>query len=208
MAKHKKTIKVNIPLCIAGVLFCLTLLSAHFTSGLYARYTASSTYGDSARVIRFGDITIAESGDFGDDRKMMIIPGVDLTKKAVVNFEGSEASAYVFLEIILSSEWSTTDNTTYFVGSDDKKLMSWDLEEGWSFLETDNNGTYIYYRKLDPDTPLTADIISENGKVNVSNQITGSEISGMNDISIKFRATAIQGNGFKDAGEAWRFIAD
>lgn len=42
--------KVNIPMCLAGILLCLTLFSMHFSGGLYARYTTSGTVADSARV--------------------------------------------------------------------------------------------------------------------------------------------------------------
>lgn len=45
--------KLNIPMCAALVLLFLTMLSIHLTSGLYARYTATSTASDSARVAKF-----------------------------------------------------------------------------------------------------------------------------------------------------------
>lgn len=45
--------KINIPLCVATVLLCLTMFSTYMTSGLYARYTASASGGDSARVAAF-----------------------------------------------------------------------------------------------------------------------------------------------------------
>lgn len=49
--------KVNIPMCVALVLLCLVLVSAHLTSGLFARYTSSSTGSDSARVAKFEVVT-------------------------------------------------------------------------------------------------------------------------------------------------------
>jgi len=54
----KKKAKLNIPLCAAAVLLCLTLVSIHLTSGLYARYTASATGSDSARVAKF-DVAVS-----------------------------------------------------------------------------------------------------------------------------------------------------
>lgn len=45
--------KVNIPIVAAICLLCLTLLSAHFTSGLYAKYTSVVTTTDTARVASF-----------------------------------------------------------------------------------------------------------------------------------------------------------
>lgn len=50
---HRNTPKLNIPLCIASVIFCLTLFSTYFVSGLYARYTSTTQAGGSARVAVF-----------------------------------------------------------------------------------------------------------------------------------------------------------
>lgn len=45
--------KMNIPMCAAGVLLCLTLFSMCLTSGLYARYTSKDFGSDAARVAQF-----------------------------------------------------------------------------------------------------------------------------------------------------------
>lgn len=42
------------------VLLCLVLFSAHLTSGLYARYTSTSSAGDNARVAKF-DVSSAKN---------------------------------------------------------------------------------------------------------------------------------------------------
>ena len=128
LAKHTKTAKVNIPMCIATFLFCLTLISIHLTSGLYAKYISSASGNDSARVIKFGELTITETGDFYEDNKLMIIPGVDLIKKATVSFSGSESATYVFLEIT-PSKCSTTDNKTFSLMSNGKTAMQWNVAE-------------------------------------------------------------------------------
>lgn len=206
MAKYTKTAKVNIPMCIASFLFCLTLFSAYLTSGLYAKYISSASGSDNARVIKFGDLTLSEEGDFFDGNKLMVIPGVNLTKKATVSFSSSESATYVFLEIT-PSKWSTTDNKSFSLLSNGKTAMQWNIAEGWMFLKSDN-GTYIYYRELDPNTELVAaDIIAENGKVSVSDQITKSEIETMTGISIKLRASVVQSGGFDNPESAWSSIA-
>ena len=206
LAKHTKTAKVNIPMCIASFLFCLTLISIHLTSGLYAKYISSASGNDSARVIKFGELTLTEEGDFYEGNKLMIIPGVALTKKATVSFSGSESATYVFVEIT-PSKWSTTDNKTFSLMSNGKTAMQWNVAEGWLFLKSDN-GTHIYYRELTPNTELIAtDIIAENGKITVSNQITKSEIQVMTGISIKLRATVVQSGGFENPEAAWNSVA-
>lgn len=45
--------KINIPMMLACVLLCLTLITTHLTGGLFARYTAKGEGGDSARVAKF-----------------------------------------------------------------------------------------------------------------------------------------------------------
>ena len=205
MVRHHKT-KMNIPMCLAAILLCLTLISIHLTSGLYAKYISSASGNDSARVIKFGELTLTEEGDFYEGNKLMIIPGVALTKKATVSFSGSESATYVFVEIT-PSKWSTTDNKTFSLMSNGKTAMQWNVAEGWLFLKSDN-GTYIYYRELTPNTELIAtDIIAENGKIAVSNQITKSEIQVMTGISIKLRATVVQSGGFENPEAAWYSVA-
>lgn len=205
MVRHHKT-KMNIPMCLAAILLCLTLISIHLTSGLYAKYISSASGNDSARVIKFGELTLTEEGDFYEGNKLMIIPGVALTKKATVSFSGSESATYVFVEIT-PSKWSTSDNKTFSLMSNGKTAMQWNVAEGWLFLKSDN-GTYIYYRELTPNTELIAtDIIAENGKIAVSNQITKSEIQVMTGISIKLRATVVQSGGFENPEAAWNSVA-
>lgn len=45
--------KHNIPMCMALVLLCLTMITTHMTGGLYARYTTTASGSDSARVAKF-----------------------------------------------------------------------------------------------------------------------------------------------------------
>ena len=207
MAKHNKTAKVNIPMCIATLLFCLTLISVHFTSGLYAKYSVSDSGSDSARVISFGDLTLSESGDFYENNSLMIIPGVNLTKKATVDFAGSESATYVFVEIVPSDGWQETYGYTFSYISNDKIAMQWSVNEYWELL-TDENGIYVYYRALVPNTALEGvDIIADNGRIFVSDQISKSELGSMVNISIKLRAAVVQAGGFANPEAAWNSVA-
>ena len=201
--KHK--MRVNIPMCLAGILFCLTLISIHLTSGLYAKYITSVSGSDSARVIAFGDLTLTESGDF-EGGNAYIIPGVDLTKKAVVDFTGSEAATYVFIEVI-ASKWQLEDNNKSFaICSGEKILIEWSVEDAWTYLRK-NDDTYVYYRALAPNTELTeADVIANNGNIEVSEYITRNEIMSLANISIKFRATVVQSGGFENPTTAWNSL--
>jgi len=55
MGRHqpKKQIQKNIPIRVAALLFCMTLLSTYFVAGLFARYTTSAQSSDHARVATF-----------------------------------------------------------------------------------------------------------------------------------------------------------
>ncbi|MBQ4054992.1 MAG: hypothetical protein IJD17_04700 [Clostridia bacterium] len=207
MANNSKAYRINIPMTLAIVLFCLTLISFHFTGGLYAKYVANDSGADSARVIRFGDLTLTETGDFFDEGKLMIVPGVDLSKKAVVNFDGSESSVYVFVEVILSNDWQTVDDRTFSVNSDGTALMRWSVDSGWNFLKNDGS-KYVFYRHLAPNTELAdVDIIASDGKITVSDQITNKIIGSMTGISIDLRVTVVQSVGFENPEAAWNSVA-
>lgn len=47
------TQKRNIPMCLAALLLCLTMVSLYLVSGLFAKYTTESDSNDSARVAAF-----------------------------------------------------------------------------------------------------------------------------------------------------------
>ena len=212
MAKHSKTAKVNIPMCIASFLFCLTLISVHLMSGLYAKYISSGSGRDSAKVITFGDITLTETGDF-EDGNAYIIPGVDLKKKAVVDFAGSEAATYVFVEITTSAWQRSEDKKSFSVPLSEKNVLTWSVADGWQYLDLSEtkSGTYVYYRELAPNTkPEKVDIIAADGAITVSEDITRtdmSEIRGLSGLYIKLRATVVQSGGFADVSEAWASIS-
>ncbi|MBE6642446.1 MAG: hypothetical protein E7615_02190 [Ruminococcaceae bacterium] len=73
MQKNTKTAKLNIPMCIAAILFCLTLFSFHLCGGLYARYTVSGSGYDDARVARF-DVS-DEGAFFSENLLIETVPG-------------------------------------------------------------------------------------------------------------------------------------
>lgn len=208
--------RVNWPMRIASVLLCLVLLTTCLSSGLYARYTVSGTSSDSARVIKFGEVTLTETGDFVKEdniNKYVITPGVNLIKDVEVDFGGSESSTYVFVEMILSNGWDTEDNYHFVYGND---YLVFDINKydsssttGWNLVP---GTSYVYYIELDPNTPLTDyDVIANinddtKGDVVVSTSIIKSIIESLNNISIKFQATVVQSNGFNSVTDAWNSI--
>lgn len=128
----------NIALRLAAILLMLVCLSVWMMNGLFAKYRTSDEGGDNARVMKFGQLFLIESGQFNLG-KGMLIPGVSLEKDVWINFTGSEAATYVFVEAELSGHWTrttTTSNnteTTTFKALGDK--ISWSVVNGWKYLE-------------------------------------------------------------------------
>lgn len=204
MAKFLRKPKKNIALRLAGILFCLTLVSFYMVSGLFAKYTTSGKGSDSARVIKFGDITLTETGDFYEGNKMWIVPGLDIKKDAKVSFEGSEAATYVFVQVQVSDHWTCDKGVFTMEGG----KISWTVADGWERLDDD-----VYYRALKPNETLTADII-KYGIVTVSDGINRGdmldieEVGGVKKtISVAFRAYVVQSSGFASAQAAWDSLA-
>lgn len=190
---------------LAGVLLCLTLISIYMTSGLYAKYTVGSTTEDRARVIRFGDLRLTESGDFQLDGGI-IVPGVNLIKKAMLDFDGSESATYVFVKIVPSGGWTLSDGISFSYTYDGKALMTWRIDDSWTYLKADGNA-YIYYRQLPPGTPLSKVDIIADGQVTVSEEITRKDIAHMTGISVGISAAAVQSGGFDGAEAAWSSLS-
>jgi|GEM_PF-2072287 len=200
----------NIPIYLACLLLCLTLISIHFSSGLYAKYTTTVSGSDSARVIKFGDITLTESDSspITDDQKFIIIPGVTIKKNPLISFAGSEAMTYIFVEIEVSSHWDhdlSGDKHLFTINTDQ---LSWQVAEGWKDL-CDDGSTYVFYHELAPNTGFSAGIIDE-GQIIVSSGITASDLSSILSTGnpyINVRAMAVQGNGFDSATDAWNTVS-
>lgn len=220
--KRSRKEKMNIPMCLACVLFCLTLITTHMTGGLFAKYATHAEGSDSARVAAFNKVVISEEGDFGTDgsEEALIIPGVDLTKKAVVNFEKSEVATYIFVAADLSGNWTGTDASsnsidgidTFSVLSEDKNTayLQWVIADGWKYLKKIEN-QYVYYRELEPLTELKDVDIVDDGKITVSSQIPTipqADFMALDATHIKFRAIAVQAGGFNSAEAAWNSVKD
>ena len=187
---------------IAASLFILTVITVYLLAGVMARYVTTGTGSDSARVVKFGDLTLTETGNFDGTavKKGMIIPGVDLKKDATVTFEASEVATVVFVEVI--TNYTTEDHENYSYNGD----LKWKMDSTWKYLDEDTYGgkaRYIYFKILDPNTALTADIIANDGKITVSDDITEKTIASFGDAFISLRAGVIQSGGFKSVDEAW-----
>ncbi len=183
---------------LAGVLFCLVLITTSMMGGLFARYITSGSGSDSARVVAFGDLTLTEKGDFVESegkKTAKIIPGVDLEKKVTLSFKASEVDTIVFVEISAPG-WEAPDNRTFMKGTH----LSWSVAEGWTYLP----GTqYVYHRVLDTNTALTDVEIIQNNVIQVSTEVKESNIQSLHELNISIRASVIQNDGSLTPETAW-----
>ena len=113
MVTHHKT-KMNIPMCLAAILLCLTLFSFYLCGGLYARYTTSDSGEDAARVARFD---VSEDGAyFSENLLIETVPG-RVEREIVVTNNSEVAVAYTV------TIKNTTKNIPYSFSVDGSEPM-------------------------------------------------------------------------------------
>lgn len=179
------------------ILLFAVLLSVGAVAGNWARYRSQDTGGDSARVIRFGELALTTTG--GDTP---LTPGCDSMWQASVSFGGSEAQAYVFVRIELGNAWTCDQKTLKALGGG----VSMSIEDGWSVLESEE-GEIVVYRSLAPSEALeNSTVIANGGKLSVSASVNAGELSAFS-MTVSAKAFAVQGNGFADAAAAWSSVS-
>lgn len=206
MARQKKRAKsrVNIPIILAAILLCLTLISIRLAGGIVARYTTTTDSGDSARVIKFGDISLTLTGG----NEQYIIPGMPLEWNALVSFTGSESATYVFVEVTPTGSCTVSAdgmNYTFPPAVTDGWTVNGDI---WTHLGV-YNGTHVYYCSLAPNATMgNAPLFNSNTVTVDPNNVTADNLNGMSTISATFGASVVQSNGFTGPEAAWASLED
>lgn len=188
---QNKKAKFRLP--FSAVLLYLALIAAALSGVTFSRYVTGTTVSDSARVAMMKELTVTETG-WLDQR--VILPGVNMTKKAVVDFEGSEMACYVFCAITANGWTRAADNFHYTAGTG---ILNWAVDNTkWIFLQGDGS-TSVYYCIVNANTALQADVLADGGKITVSENITRSQLDTLAaPLSIKISATAVQYHGFSE----------
>lgn len=198
--------KAKFRLPFSAVLLYLALIAAALSGVTFSRYVTGTTVSDSARVAMMKELTVTETG--GSDQRV-ILPGVNMIKKAVVNFEGSEMACYVFCAITANGWTRAADNFHYTAGTG---ILNWAVDNTkWTYLQGDG-GTSVYYCIVNANTALQADVLADGGKITVSENITRSQLDTLAasaaPLSIKISATAVQYHGFSEGLSAGYTEAD
>ena len=171
---QNKKAKFRLP--FSAVLLYLALIAAALSGVTSSRYVTGTTVSDSARVAMMKELTVTETGMPEGLDQRVILPGVDMTKTAVVDFEGSEMACYVFCEITANGWTRAADHFGYTAGDG---LLSWAVDNTkWIFLQGDGS-TSVYYCIVNANTALHADVLAEDGKITVSEDITRSQLNAL-----------------------------
>ncbi len=205
MSKNTRPNPRNFFLMWALVGLCLVLLSSHITAGPYAKFTSSSSGSDGARVIRFGQLTVTETGDFttvGGENRFVFTPGVPVNKQLTVDFGGSEASTYVFVSVTTTG-WTINNKVNF---TDSKGQLSWSVADGWTHLQS-NGDTHVYYISLDPNTPLENKAFIKDGTIAVSTSGTVAMYESYPSTSFTVQGSVVQANKFDTPAAAWASLS-
>lgn len=153
----------------AAVLFCLVMVTTYLTAGLYARYTAQSRSGDSARVAKFdvkvlGEILRSAATLVGEEEPLEWI--VDSTGNGEYQITVTSASEVaVWYDIFVELEDALPDYLTLKLGEasfteegTDKKL--WKLGNAGTFLAGGGENVHtltfaVDWAKFTKDAALT-----------------------------------------------------
>lgn len=195
---QNKKAKFRLP--FSAVLLYLALIAAALSGVTFSRYVTGTTVSDSARVAMMKELTVTEMGMPEGSDQRVILPGVNMIKKAVVDFEGSEMACYVFCAITANGWTRVADNFGYTAGNG---LLSWAVDNtNWTYLKEDGS-TSVYYCIVNANTDLHADVLADGGKITVSENITRSQLDTLAaPLSIKISATAVQYHGFSEGLQA------
>lgn len=165
--------KLNIPMCAALVLLFLTLVSIHMTSGLYARYVATATGTDSARVAKF-DVAASL------DKEELIIDCATTTTKSgdyiiTVQNNSEVAIGYTLKVNLVSKEDGITpvgtDLAVSFAEKENGKVIdsldSVDATKTMTFTRTNNplapnqSRDYVFTFKVTDWTSITGKVTGQ-----------------------------------------------
>ena len=203
--RNKKSIRGELMMLLAGLCLCLVIISTHFTSGLYARYSTGASGSDGARVIQFRQLTITETGSFTEsgsgNKQFVFTPGVPLEKSIQISFGGSEAATIVFVTIE-AKDWQVTSGRDF---KDAQGQLSWSVASGWKFLGNEGN-LYVYYKELEPNTTLKDDDFIKDGTIQVSSDGTVAMYANYPETMFSVKGYVVQANGFATVSDAWNSV--
>ncbi len=119
---RKSKTNMNIPIRMAAVLLCLTLLSTYMVTGLLARYATSAQGSDHARVAKF---SIQANGQLMQSVEAKIIPGTPEAVPLIIENNSEVAVEYTVTvtnetkNLPLSFRWEQAEDAPAMVMAED-----------------------------------------------------------------------------------------
>lgn len=198
MDEQKKKNRVRLPL--RAYLLYLLVVTFALTGVTFSRYVVSSDWGDGARVASIRQLTVTETGDVpAEGGRWLLAPGVELTKNAVVTLESSEMACYVFLELETEG-WQRTGTHSYAIqDGGGTALSAWGVDAAWQLLYGGTDSA-VYYQIVPANTPFSAAVLRDDGRITVSADVTASRLRALADtgLRIDIQAAAVQYQGLDD----------
>lgn len=198
MEEQKKKNRVRLPL--RAYLLYLLVVTFALTGVTFSRYVVSSDWGDGARVASIRQLTVTETGDVpAEGGRWLLAPGVELTKNAVVTLESSEMACYVFLELETEG-WQRTGTHSYAIqDGGGTALSAWGVDAAWQLLYGGTDSA-VYYQIVPANTPFSAAVLRDDGRITVSADVTASRLRALADtgLRIDIQAAAVQYQGLDD----------
>lgn len=198
MEEQKKKNRVRLPL--RAYLLYLLVVTFALTGVTFSRYVVSSDWGDGARVASIRQLTVTETGDVpAEGGRWLLAPGVELTKNAVVTLESSEMACYVFLELETEG-WQRTGTHSYAIqDGGGTALSAWGVDAAWQLLSGGTDSA-VYYQIVPANTPFSAAVLRDSGRITVSADVTASRLRALADtgLRIDIQAAAVQYQGLDD----------
>lgn len=216
----KKKKKVGIPFRTLLALLAVALLFGGAIGGTMAWLTSKSSAVTNTFTV--GDIEInlwehkydpkTNTLSYEDDDKVIeikdykIVPGVNLPKDPTVEVVGGSEACWLFVEITESTNWPDSQ-------------ITYELNDGWTKLEnvSAEEDKAVYYREVSYSEDnqefeiLKGQVIENTGnykdQIKVSEELTKDQLQALDgNISLTFKAFAIQKAGINDAMTAWEKI--
>lgn len=209
MAKGKYAGKKSLNMKPIAMLLAIGLLVGSAIGGTLAWLT--STPDPVTNTFTVGNIEIDLTETY-DDFKM--VPGCTINKDPVVTVEAGSEDAWVFVEVVKSS------NYNYF--------LEHEIATGWTLLETSQDKlTSVYYREYEGSNEASYDVLKDK-KVHVLETVTKEMMDALlvkengefklddngNYVydatmvpKLTFTAYAIQKAGFETAADAWEEVS-
>lgn len=207
---------------IALVLACILCVGIGIGGTLAWLTATSGAVTNTFTAAKLGEVTITETDTTTGEatatgQNYLLTPGVDIPKDPKLSFTRTNdegVAAFVFVKVT-AANWTPDSTHMAFTISDDNgnEQLKWKIASGWTYLTTDNSGSYVYYQEVAENDEIGNASIMEENKITVrGDYITTANIDALaGKMGITFTPYAIQKQQSSTAdftaADAWAKLA-